>query len=188
MNTYAFIAAVLIGTTAIAQETRSRVLFDFSDPRAAMQWRTVNDGVMGGRSDGRFMISNANEMEFFGTLSLENNGGFASVRSQPKDLGLRAGDILVARVKGDGRRYTLNLYVPARRTAFSYRVAFNTRKDQWIDVRVPITKFVATSYGQIVRNAAPVDAQQVTSIGVLLGDKKPGAFKLVIAWIKTEAS
>ena len=47
-------------------------------------------------------------MRFFGTLSLENNGGFASVRSRPKTLGLQAGDTLVAHAKGDGRQSTLS--------------------------------------------------------------------------------
>ncbi len=46
-------------------------------------------------------------MEFFGTLSLANNGGFASVRTKPKKLDLANGDTLVARVRGDGREYML---------------------------------------------------------------------------------
>ena len=69
-----------------------RLLFTFESSDAAAQWQTTNDGVMGGRSDGRFRINEDKNMEFFGTLSLENNGGFASVRARGSNLGLEKGD------------------------------------------------------------------------------------------------
>ena len=128
------------------------MLFSFETSDAAARWQTTNDGVMGGRSDGRFKINEDNNMEFFGTLSLENNGGFASVRSRGTNLGLERGESIVARVRGDGREYSLNLYTPTRRTAFSYRAKFSTRKDEWIEVRIPLEKFVATSFGRVVGN------------------------------------
>jgi NADH dehydrogenase [ubiquinone] 1 alpha subcomplex assembly factor 1 len=173
-------------STAAADEPKGRVLFDFSQTEASRQWQTVNDGVMGGRSDGRFSVAEKGTMEFLGTLSLANNGGFASVRSRTRALGLKEGDTLVARVKGDGRRYTLNLYVPRRRMAFSYRVEFQTKKDEWIEVRAPLKDFVATSFGRTVKNARPVGSLDVNSLGFLLGDKKAGPFKLEVDWIKAE--
>ena len=78
-------------------------LVDFARPEAGQQWQAVNDGVMGGVSDGRFKITEGKTLEFFGTLSLDNNGGFASVRSKPADRDIKTGDTLVVRVKGDGR-------------------------------------------------------------------------------------
>lgn len=159
-------------------------LFDFASSSAAAEWQAVNDGVMGGVSDGRFRITSERTLEFFGTLSLENNGGFTSVRSVPRSLGLMPGDVLVARVRGDGREYQLNLYTPVRARAFSYRSAFGTVKDQWADVRVPLDRFVATSFGQPIRGAGPVDPATVTSVGFLLSDKAPGPFRLEVASIE----
>ena len=46
----------------------------------------MNDGVMGGVSDGRFRVTERQTLEFYGTLSLENNGGFASVSSCPRSF------------------------------------------------------------------------------------------------------
>lgn len=158
-------------------------MFTFDEPGAAGQWQTTNDGVMGGRSDGRFKINEDNNMEFFGTLSLENNGGFASVRSRVSNLGLQKGDSIVIRVPGDGREYSLNLYTPRRTMAFSYRAKFKTRKDEWIEVRIPLNKFVATSFGRVVRNQE-LDPSQVNGLGIFLGDKQPGPFELEIDWIK----
>ena len=160
------------------------VLFDFSSPTAAAKWQAVNDGVMGGVSDGRFRITGRQTLEFFGTLSLENNGGFASVRSRPGELGLEAGDTLAVRVRGDGREYQVNLYTAERRTAFSYRAPLRTRAGEWVEVRIPLPGFLATSFGQVVRGAGPVDPAGVVSVGFLLADKLPGPFLLEVEWIR----
>jgi len=130
---------------------------------------------MGGRSDGRFRINQYKNLEFFGTLSLANNEGFASVRARGSTLNLKGGDSIVIKVRGDGREYTLNLYAPARRMAFSFRA----RNDEWVTVAIPLSNFVATSFGRVVANSQ-LRPQQFSGIGVLLGDNKPGPFKLEI--------
>lgn len=177
-----YVGIALMGVPSMAQ-TPQTPLFAFTSPDAAEAWQAVNDGVMGGVSDGRFRITRAQTLEFYGTLSLENNGGFASVRSRPRTLGLQTGDTLLARVRGDGREYQLNLYMSGRRTAFSYRAPVKTRAGEWIEVATPLDRFEATSFGEVLRRAGPVDAQGVTSIGFLLADKNPGPFVLEVAWI-----
>lgn len=183
-----FAAACMLTNAVMAAEptSDSRELFDFSGSKALSKWQIVNDGVMGGRSSSRVDMESDGEMKFSGVLSLANNGGFASTRSRGSNLGLKQGDTIVLKVKGDGRKYTFNAYVPRRRMAFSYRVEFKTVKDQWIDVRVPLDQLVATSFGRIVRGAT-LDPSQVNSIGILLGDKKPGPFQILVKAIDVEA-
>ena len=146
---YVFLAGVLalsMVTTAMAED-KMIPLFDFTEADPAKQWQTVNDGVMGGVSEGKFKITDAKTMEFFGTLSLANNGGFASVRTKAKKLSLEKDDTLVAKIRGDGRQYMLNLYPNKQRMAYSYRATVQTKKDEWIEVKVPLAKFEATSFG-----------------------------------------
>ncbi|MEZ6034030.1 MAG: CIA30 family protein [Planctomycetaceae bacterium] len=169
--------------TLASDDIDGRVLFNFENTEAAKQWQTVNDGVMGGRSDGQFKLTANKTMQFFGTLSLENNGGFASIRTRPTNLQLRQGDKLIVRVRGDGRTYSFNLHVPRRQTAFSYRADFETRKDEWIDAEIPLDKFEATSFGQVVQNQT-LDPAEVNGLGILLGGKKAGPFRLEVEWIK----
>ncbi len=173
--------ALFMTTTALADEPN--LLFDFTRADAASEWQTVNDGVMGGVSEGNFRVT-AKRLEFFGTLSLENNGGFTSVRTKAKKIGLEHGDTLVARIRGDGREYSLNLYVNKPLMAFSYRTVVQTKKDTWIEVKAPLDKFEATSFGRVVKDAGAVKPEDVNAVGFLLGDKKAGPFKLEVAWIK----
>lgn len=168
-----------LSAQVVTQEA-TRELFDFTSPAAAQQWQAVNDGVMGGVSDGRFKVTNDGTMEFFGMLSLENNGGFASVRSKPMDLDIKAGDAIVVRVKGDGREYVLNLYTKSRRMAFSYRAPVPTKQDEWTEVSVPIADFIPTAFGRRVQGMGPVQPDRIVGLGFMLSDKKPGPFKVEI--------
>ncbi len=174
-----------LGPSLMADDT-PKMLFDFAGADAAKEWQNINDGVMGGVSEGKFKITDKKTLEFYGRLSLENNGGFASVRTKAKKLGLEKGDVLLVRLRGDGREYSMNLHVPRPLVAFSYRSMIQTKKDEWIEVRLPLDKFQATSFGKVVKDAGPVDPLEVSGLGFLLGDKKAGPFKLEVEWIKVE--
>lgn len=182
-----FIVLTAVITSApVSSQATDRVLFPFEKTTVGRQWRPVNDGVMGGRSEGRFKITNDNTMKFFGRLSLANNGGFASVRSPRRPLRLVAGDTIVFRARGDGREYCVNLYTSRRLTAFSYRAPFKTKKNQWVTIRVPLNAFEATSFGRVLRNRV-LDPGQVNGIGILLADKKAGDFKLEVDRIQVHS-
>ena len=177
--------ALWMVATAMAEEM-PQTLFDFTGADPAKEWQNVNDSVMGGVSEGKFKIREKKTLEFVGTLSLENNGGFASVRTKAKKLGLEKGDTLVAKVKGDGREYHMNLSVPTFQIAYNYRAVFQTKKDEWIEVKLPLDKFEATSFGQVVKNAGQVKPTSVNGLGFMLSDKKAGPFKMEVESIKVE--
>ena len=65
-------------------------LFDFTDPNAASAWHAIDDRVMGGISRSTLRHDPAGHAVFEGTVSLERNGGFASMRSSPGERGLAA--------------------------------------------------------------------------------------------------
>jgi NADH dehydrogenase [ubiquinone] 1 alpha subcomplex assembly factor 1 len=176
---------ILMGSFVMADDS-PKVLFDFTGTDVAKEWQNVNDNVMGGVSEGKFKITDKKTLEFFGKLSLENNGGFASVRTKGKKLGLEKGHTLIAKVKGNGREYQMNLSVPTIQIAYNYRAVFQTKKDEWIEVKMPLDKFEAISFGQVVKNAEQVDPTSVNGLGFMLSDKKAGPFKMEVEWIKVE--
>ncbi len=176
---------ILMGSFVMAEDT-PQTLFDFTGADAVKEWQNINDGVMGGISEGKFKITEKKTLEFFGKLSLDNNGGFASVRTKAKKLGLAKGDTLVAKVRGDGREYSLNLYLNKPLIAFSYRATVQTKKDEWIEVKVPLDKFEATSFGSVVKDAGAVKPEEINALGFMLSDKKAGPFTIEVESIKVE--
>ena len=159
-------------------------IFEFDQQSDATRLRIVNDNVMGGRSTSRGNIAGG-QLSFSGNISLQNNGGFASIRSNPSALGLNANSTIVLRVKGDGRRYKFNLYTPNRQTAFSYQMDFGTVAGQWVEVRLPVRNFVAHSFGRQLQGV-PLNPANVQSVGILLGDKRQGAFQIAVDWIRVQ--
>jgi len=68
--------------------------------------------------------------------------------------------------------------------AFSYRASAPTKKDEWIEIKLPLDKFEATSFGRVVKDAGAVKPEEINALGFMLADKKAGAFKMEIEWIK----
>ncbi|MCR9246854.1 MAG: CIA30 family protein [bacterium] len=148
-------------------------------------WRTVLDGVMGGLSTGRVEPAAGDVLAFAGELSLENNGGFSSMRRALDGRRLQGTRGLVIECCGDGREYNFDLRVSSvRRMAAGYRQAFATAAGEWTEVRLPFEGFRLQSFGRFVRNAPNLDPTLVESMGVTLSDKKPGNFRLEIRSIR----
>jgi monofunctional biosynthetic peptidoglycan transglycosylase len=160
------------------------MIFDFRQPDAADRWRATNDVVMGGVSEGGARRTDDGTLMFSGVVSLENNGGFASIRSDPaeQDLSPRAG--LSIRVRGDGKRYAFNLRTNVRIAAGSYQVRFDTQAGEWQELFFPFGDFQATSFGRPARNVPPLDPARIQSFGFTISDKQVGRFQLEVDWIK----
>ncbi|MDG1991706.1 MAG: CIA30 family protein [Pirellulales bacterium] len=187
MNSSLVLTALLALCSAqVVAPSEQAGLIDFRNKEQSNGWSAVNDGVMGGRSVGKLSRSDDSGMSFFGTLSLKNNGGFTSIRSGRMNIEMTPEDGFRIRLKGDGRTYICNLYPKTRRMAFSYRASLPTVAGQWTEVVVPLNDFTPTSFGRRVQDKGPLSPDQIGGIGFMLSDKKPGAFKLEIEWVKVE--
>lgn len=159
------------------------ILVDFSDADRS-EWYVVNDGVMGGLSRSDIQRTDHDTGLFTGTLSLENNGGFASVRAVvgPHDLSNYAG--LQIRVRGDGRTYQLRLRSDDRFDGIAYRALFETGDGEWTTIQIPFDQCLPTFRGRIVADARPLDVSRIHQLSFLLADKKAGTFSLEIDFVR----
>ncbi|NOK64053.1 MAG: hypothetical protein GFH27_549409n27 [Chloroflexi bacterium AL-W] len=157
-------------------------LFDFTQTDAAQRWAVVNDGVMGGVSGSQFQVE-ATIGVFAGFVSLENNGGFASVRTPPELRDLSAYTGVVVRVKGDGKRYQFRLRSNSSFNQVAYTTGFDTQDDVWQTVRLPFAEFIPTSFGVVLTDVSSIDPSEIASFGVLISDKQEGEFRLEMDWI-----
>jgi len=159
-------------------------IFDFDADSDASRWPATNDGVMGGISKGLSEITPDGTLRFSGNVSLENNGGFASIRSIEKEQDLSAYDGILMRVRGEGKRYAINLRTNVTIRAGSYRVKFDTKAGQWLELFLPFADFRPTSFGVELTDAPPLDPSKIRSFGFLISDKQAGPFTLEVDWIK----
>jgi monofunctional biosynthetic peptidoglycan transglycosylase len=145
-----------------------------------LSWVVVNDTVMGGVSSSSIEV--ADPMTFSGTLSLEQNGGFVSMRARTPAGAFDGARAVRLELDGDGRTYDLTLRrwdVPLR--AGSYRAPIVTQVGRTV-VEVPLSVFRPTSFGREVQGAPSLDAalDRIDTIGIMLADKNPGDFVLKV--------
>jgi monofunctional biosynthetic peptidoglycan transglycosylase len=164
----------------------STTLFDFTTAEEGDSWTVVNDGVMGGLSRSRFVVNDDSTATFSGVVSLENNGGFASVRTRPRDFGLGGCTHIRLRVRGDGNTYQLRLRLDDNFDGVAYQALFATAADGWQEVTLPIADFRPTFRGRTVRDAPPVDPFSIRQVGFLISEKQEGPFALQIDWIRAD--
>ena len=81
------------------------IIYDFNKTSDLTAWYVVNDGVMGGVSKGTLQLNDEHHGVFQGSISLEYNGGFSSIRYAFPSQKIAEFEYFVLRVKGDGKRY-----------------------------------------------------------------------------------
>lgn len=160
----------------------SSVLFDFTDDASAARWRSIDDVVMGGVSESRFVSANGHA-SFTGTVSLEHGGGFASTRAPEASYDLSSTTGLQLHLRGDGKQYWLTLYTTVG-GPISYRASLQPR-DRWTTIDVPFTDLDAYRRGDQVPEAPPFAPAEVRSLGFLIAQKQEGPFCLDVAWIRS---
>ncbi|TVR16483.1 MAG: CIA30 family protein [Balneolaceae bacterium] len=157
-----------------------QVLIDFSNASAAA-WQIVNDSVMGGISRSTLQMHKDGYALFSGTVSLENNGGFASVRIRaqaPVDLSGFEG--LSVHVLGDGKTYSLRLRTVknGRLTNYSYEARFATTAGDWETHQLAYSDFSPVFRGRAVRGNPALNSDAIFEIGFMIQDGQEGEFWL----------
>lgn len=169
---------VMVGG-AYGKDVDSLLLTDFDSRN--LSWTTVNDNVMGGRSQGGFEIGE--RILLFRGVTNTDGGGFSSIRSSPEEPALAGREAIRLRVRGDGRTYTFRLDTGNARAA--YWAEFATVKDEWTEVRLPFDSFVPRWRGRKL-DLPPPDPAEVIAVGLMIYDKRDGPFRLEVDWIRAD--
>lgn len=152
---------------------------DFSNPNTLRDSWIVNDGVMGGVSQSS-LRQDVDGMFFEGVVSLENNGGFASMRSSVRFP--QGTQLIELFAKGDGKRYKLVL-----RTELAPRVTYVAdfiALPTWQTYRFNLSQFKSTFRGRDV-NAPTLSFSDVIDFGILISNTQAGSFAIQLKTLKS---
>lgn len=161
----------------------SPLIFDFQPEASLGDWFVVNDGVMGGRSRGNLTIDQDGNGVFSGQISLENSGGFSSIRYDCGPTSLNGYGVIAIRLKGDGKRYQFRLK-SLRGDYFSYVCYFETT-GEWQDIKLPLEAMYAVFRGRRL-DRPNFSGNSLEEIGILIGNKEAESFELRIDQIHLE--
>lgn len=155
-----------------------KTLFRFDIDATVQGWNPVDDRVMGGASRSVLLHDPAGHAVFQGVVSLARNGGFASVRSPTVSMGLAGARDCLIEARGDGRAYKLNLVTDDGLDALVYQTTWTPSAGKWSTIRLPLAGFQATFRGRKVPGSPPLDVTSLKQIGLVIGDRQAGSFRL----------
>lgn len=170
-------------TLFIVFMSSGEVIFDFSSKSGSRGWQVVDDTVMGGRSDGALMIDKDGHAVFEGVVSLDNNGGFSSLRYGAGTIEAVEYDRFVLMIKGDGKNYQFRVK-SSRYDRHSYSYTFETNGD-WQEVEIPFSQMTPTFRG-FTPDIPNYPGDKFEEIGLLIGNKKVESFRILIDRIGME--
>ncbi len=164
---------------AMSDPDTTWLLFDFADPSSVAEWNAIDDRVMGGVSSSRLRHDPARHADFEGTVSLERNGGFASIRSTPADRGRPGAQACFIEARATGKRFKLNLLTDDGFDSINYQAGF-TPSATWQTLYIPLSTFRATFRGREVRGAPVLDPARIRQVGLMIAERQAGAFALEV--------
>lgn len=157
---------------------------DFGTEKVTTGWMSVNDSVMGGRSQGGISFTE-DALVFQGNLSLENNGGFSSIRTNWGNYDLSKYKKIIIRVQGDGRKYGFVLSTASRFYLPNHKFEFSGKKGEWTTIEMPLKDFHEEVMGRKTGDLIQEETlQRIIRMGIILADKQAGSFKLEIDYME----
>jgi hypothetical protein len=158
-------------------------VFNFDKEASLERWTVINDGVMGGLSRSTLLINENGQGAFAGRVSLENNGGFASIRLNCGNISVKNTHSLVLKVKGDGKRYQFRIRAK-KKDYYSYIQYFETG-GEWEYISLPLADFYPTFRGRKL-DLPNFSSDGLEEVGFLIGNKRQESFQLLIDSIRLE--
>jgi hypothetical protein len=135
---------------------------------------------MGGVSRSRLLNDPVGHAVFEGTVCLERNGGFASVRSRPGERGLPGAEACLIELRGDNKQFKLSLLTDDGFDSLNYQGSFAPAGNDWQMQRLALAAFRASFRGREVPGAPPLDPARIRQVGLMIAARQAGPFALHI--------
>ncbi len=157
------------------------IVDDFTGGSSRLSWFAVNDGVMGGLSQGTVSLASG-ALLHTGVINT-NGGGFSSVRAGLPEDALVGYTRLQIRLNTFGRQYAVNFGDNRYRNVSHRALLPASPGDTWQEVFVDFDQTVPTRIGFRV-NAEPFAASAINELSLILSDGADGPFRMEVAWIR----
>lgn len=167
----------LIFSMVLFSSLAPQILFDFKKNSDLKNWIIVDDGVMGGKSAGTFKLSPEGHGVFEGTISLENYGGFSSVRYTFNRLFINESTKVILKLKGDSKKYQFRVKSNSE-DYYSYISTFST-SGEWEEIELLLKDMYPSFRGRKL-DQPNFSNDYIEEIAFLIANKRQENFKLLI--------
>ena len=167
----------LICSMVLVSSLSSHIIFNFNKNSSISNWIVVDDVVMGGKSNGNFQLNKGGKGVFSGKISLDNNGGFSSVRYGFNKLNIEKFKSIVLKIKGDGKNYQFRIKNKSSDYA-SYITSFSS-SGEWQEIEIPLNSMYPSFRGRKL-DEPNFFHKSIEEVTFLIANKKNEEFIILI--------
>ena len=173
----------LISFLLIQMTQNTSYKIDFGKTKDGINWWVVNDGVMGGLSQGNKTLTE-NSILFKGVISLDNNGGFSSLRRSLSDKDLSQYDQIQIRYRSTGISKALTLSVSRRWYIPNYKISLEGTSGKWETKTIKISDIKKYYLGKPLNESLKKEKlKDIIRMGIITDEKKYGDFEFEVDYI-----
>ena len=167
----------LICSMVLVSSLSSHIIFNFNKNSSISNWIVVDDVVMGGKSNGNFQLNKNGKGVFSGKISLDNNGGFSSVRYGFNKFNIEKFKSIVLKIKGDGKNYQFRIKHKSSDYA-SYITSFSS-SGEWQEIEIPLNSMYPSFRGRKL-DEPNFFHKSIEEVTFLIANKKNEEFIILI--------
>jgi monofunctional biosynthetic peptidoglycan transglycosylase len=148
-------------------------------------WVMISDNVMGGVTQSKLQYTE-NSMVLNGTISLDNYGGFSSVKTNFNTFDLSGYDGVKIRYKSTGQKFAFTLEDSKNWTMPNYKGAFSSSdSNTWEEATIFFKDFKQYQIGEPTgKKLTTAVLKNIVRLGIITTEKKEGPFSIEVESIE----
>lgn len=157
---------------------------DFGQKTGGQDWQIMNDGVMGGLSKGHIEMKEET-LIFRGTVSLENNGGFTSLRGPYENYDLSNFETITVKYKSTGQDIAFRMELYERWFYPYFKKNLPETDNEWQTISIPLSEFNEYRIGDATgKKMSAENLANVIRLGFNTNSKKASSFEFEVDFIR----
>jgi len=161
-------------------------IIDFGNSAEKNQeWKLLSDNVMGGVTKSKIEYTN-NSVLLTGNISLDNYGGFSSIKTNYKNIDLSNFNGIKIKFKSANQKFAFTLEDNQNWMQPNFKREFSPKKDNtWEEVIIYFKDFQEVVIGKPTGNRMKSKSlENIVRMGIMTYEKKEGPFSLEVDYIE----
>jgi hypothetical protein len=148
-------------------------------------WILISDNIMGGVSKSKLEYLD-NSFLLTGTISLDNYGGFSSIKTKYENFDLTDYQGVKIRFKSSNQKFAFTLEESKNWTLPNFKGDFNsTKENTWEVITIYFKDFKEYQVGEPTGNKLKTsNLKNVVRLGIITTDKKEGSFSIEVDYVE----
>jgi hypothetical protein len=176
---------LVLGISALQSFGQSSIIDFGNSAEKNQEWKLLSDNIMGGVTKSKIEYTN-NSVLLSGNISLDNYGGFSSIKTKYKSVDLSKYNGIKIKFKSTNQKFAFTLEDNQDWTQPNYKREFSSKKDDtWEEVIIYFKDFQEIVIGETTGNMMKSKSlKNIVRMGIMTYEKKEGPFSLEVDYIE----